>query len=577
MELFRPDERPDERPDRRPDGPTNEFELTNVRPQETTATTTQAGTANGDASIDESRVSVVWSATQNGQMATPLRIECAQARGFSGITMIGSAGRVCEDGKERARTALERIGWVAPARKILISVSPAEAKIDRSHLDLALCVGLAAVVDQTDWRIDCKDWMFTAEVGLNGELRPVSGVVSWASAAMCHGLKGIVVAKENLQEVNCLVAVSNAHEHSFAIHGFNTVSEVMAWLATGQGAAVGAKETNKLSPDTPNFDDMDLTPQMKLVAMVSAAGMHSLLMRGSPGTGKSMFARRLASLLPTMNSDEHLKALCIHSAVSSQVPPSIIWGIPPYRAPHHFASLAAMVGSATAPGEISLASGGVLFLDELPEFHRDVLEGLREPIETGEVAVCRAGASNVWTAKVLLVAAANNCPCGWGASKRRRCDCQDSRIKAYRNRVSGALQDRIDIHVNMEEPSNQTATLFAHQCLTQNKTTKMRAVVAQARERSQARSVSTGATLNRDIPSVHVLNTFGRTAGESLKMIEQIIPSHASARSLIRCLRVARTIADVENRDAVLKADIERAWGWQAWSAARQRGEILPL
>ncbi len=529
-----------------------------------------------DHDFDEGRVAVVWSATQHGKTATPLRIECAQARGFSGITMIGSAGQVCEDGKERARTALERIGWTAPSRKILISVSPAEAKIDRSHLDLALCVGLAAVVAQTDWRINCEQWMFAAEVGLNGELRPVSGVVSWASAAMSHGLSGIVVAKDNLKELHSLGQVTDAQKKGFRFHGFNTVGEVISWLVTGAGGEVPAHEPASIRTDEPNFDDMDLTPLMELVALVAATGMHSVLMKGSPGTGKSMFARRLGSLLPPMNSEDHLKALCIHSAVSSQVSPSIISGIPPYRAPHHYTSLAAMVGTATAPGEMSLASGGVLFLDELPEFHRDVLEGLREPIENGEVAVSRAGAFSVWNAKILLVAAANNCPCGWGSSRRRKCDCPPSRIKAYRGRLSGALQDRIDIQINMEEPSDQMATLFAHKNQGSNKTSRMRETVRQARSRAAERQRYTGAVLNRDIPAMHILSTFGIPADESIQMIQHIISHHASARSLTRCLRVARTIADVEDRDTVTKQDVERAWGWQAWSAAILRGEILP-
>lgn len=316
---------------------------------------------------------------------------------------------------------------------------------------------------------------------------------------------------------------------------------------------------------------------MELVATVAAAGMHSLLMKGSPGTGKSMFARRLGSLLPPMNSDDHLKALCIHSTTSSQVSASIISGIPPYRAPHHFASLAAMVGTATSPGEMSLASGGVLFLDELPEFRRDVLEGLREPIETGEVAVSRAGASNVWNARVLLVAAANNCPCGWAASKRRCCNCPPARLVAYRNRLSGAFQDRIDMHINMEEPSNQIGSLLSQKLADGHKTLRMRETVIRARRRAEKRAAESGFTLNRDIPSLHILSTFGMDEAESLKMIARIIPDHASARSLIRCLRVARTIADVENRDAVTEGDIERAWGWQAWSAAKLRGEFLPL
>ena len=530
-----------------------------------------------DNGTNECVVSVVWSATHHKNGATPLRVECAQGRGFSGIVMIGSAGQVCEDGKERARTALERLGWEAPPRRILISVSPGEAKIDNSHLDLALCVGLAGVSGQTDWVIRVDEWMFTAEVGLNGELRPVSGVVAWASVAMSHGLKGIVVARENLKELHCLSQVEGLTDNKFKYLGFETLDEVITWVQTGKASELNAEVSVFGGSDAPDFDDMDLSATMRLVAMVAATGMHSVLLRGSPGTGKSMFARRLPSILPLMNPDEHLNALRVHSASSSRVAASILAGVPPYRSPHHFTSLAAMVGTATAPGEMSLASGGVLFLDELPEFRRDVLEGLREPMESGEVAVSRAGCSNTWTSRVLMISAANNCPCGWGASKRRRCVCPPSRVQAYRSRLSGPLQDRIDMQINMEEPTDQVASIFGAATSQDSQTASMREVVARARDLAKSRFKTTGVLLNRDVSSRDILGTFGVDVTEALIWIERITPRHASARSLIRCLRVARSIADVAGRTQVESEDVECAWSWQAWSAARQRGDVLPI
>ena len=532
---------------------------------------------------EEDHVASCWSATHAASGPVAVKVECAFGRGFSGLVIIGNAGQVCEDGKERAKAALERLGWVAPARKILISFSPGDLKIDRSHIDLSISVLLAHVTRESSWVIRTQEWLFAAEIGLNGELRPVSGVVGWASAAKLEGLKGIVVAEENMRELGCLMRVSAAltpgSKEALQCVGFKTLDDVFSWLESGNLNSRGVEDyiPRDQPLNRPDFDDMDLSDDLGLVAAVSAAGMHSVLLRGSPGTGKSMFARRLPSILPRMSMSEQFDALRTYTVSHRQIDHAILAGIPPFRSPHHYTSLAALLGTHQTPGELALASGGVLFLDELPEFRRDVLEGLREPLETGEVAVSRAAGSTKWVAKALFVSAANNCPCGWSTSRRRTCECPTSRIQAYRNRLSGPLQERIDIHINMVEPSDQRSSLFSPPPKQEGLTKKLKEIVARARHRAGARNGELGVYLNRDIPAQKILTTFGLPATEAMKLTEKVVPSYTSARSLVRCLKVARTIADVGDRDEVCLEDIETAWNWQSLPAARERGEVMPV
>lgn len=510
-----------------------------------------------------------------------LQIECGFTRGFAGMQLIGNASEVCRDGKERARAALEQLGLHLPPRRLVVSLTPADVKKDGSHLDLPIAVSLALLLSDRSPRVMADRWVFAAEVGLSGELRPVKGVVSFAITALAAGLDGIVVAPENLEELSVLASLRPGDEGmTLKTLGFDSLRSVLAWIYGDEAPAI-----KTVPPPRPksepllrhNFDDMILHPMLEKAAIVACAGMHSMLLRGSPGTGKSMLASRLASILPPLGREEHIEAMRIYSGLSERLPVDLLNGLPPFRAPHHQASATAILGGPETPGEMALAHGGVLFLDELPEFRRDLLESLREPLETGEIRVSRSRRKVIWKCRVILVAACNNCPCGWNGSSRRTCSCASTRIHAYAGRISGPILDRIDMHVNMPEPEFDTASLFLKlgETVQRDQTARMRVVVERVRQLSSARNRPLGVVFNADLRARHLADVSGLSHQEFAQLVNRLLPRSASSRSVLRCLRVARTLADVDGSEVMREEHLDQAWRWQAERAAQERGETV--
>jgi magnesium chelatase family protein len=529
----------------------------------------------------DSNGTLVLTAQTDAQNASLIRVECVLLRGFSGMQLIGNTSEICNDGKERARAALESLGIRLPQQRLMISFIPADVKKDGSQFDLAIAVSLASLLQTgTEERaIDTSRWVFVSELGINGHLRPVRGIIAHALAAIHGGAEGIVIARDNVRDVARLIGVAqNMGGRGLKVMSFDHLSEVLSWVFAGNpsGECQEHAESGVATANGPDFDDMILDPTLQTAVMAAATGMHSMLLRGSPGTGKSMLAARIVSILPPLAPEDHVTAMRIHSSCSEKLPAGLFAARPPVRSPHHQASAASVLGSGDFPGEISLAHGGVLFLDELPEFRRDLLEALREPLETGEVRVSRARQRLTWNARVMLVAACNNCPCGWAGSARKRCICGSPKLLAYRQRLSGPILDRIDIHINMpEERSAARIFLDLSKGPTESLTAAMAQKVSAARAFGLERNAGFGVTTNRDLRAADIVRASGLNSDMFSRVVGSVIPVQASSRSVIRSLRVARSIADLRGAPAIVRDDLKLAWSWQADPAARARGEHL--
>ncbi|WP_141735999.1 YifB family Mg chelatase-like AAA ATPase [Oligoflexus tunisiensis] len=503
-------------------------------------------------------------------------VECCTTSGFAGLQLVGNTSELLRDGKERAKTALEKLGFKLGHKRILINLAPADLRKEGNHFDLPIALSLACLSSEKPPRHPPADYLFAAELSLDGQLRPIRAAVPLALAALKNGLKGIVLARANAPEIQAMRRLFTESRTAVDYLFFDQLRDVLAWLyedqspikATEDEAPAGASLTG------PDFDDMHLPPELKELAVTCAAGRHSLLLRGSPGAGKSMFITRLPSILPPMNRQEHFQALQTYSMHQSFVPAAILQGRPPFRHPHHSSSPQALLGTAVEPGDLSLAHGGVLFLDELPEFRRDLLEALREPLEHGLVNISRAQKKCQWPARVQFLAACNNCPCGWYGSIRHECRCPSNRLMAYWSRLSGPILDRIDIHFNVPEPDQPAIQLFASSHDSpKGQTQRLRAAVERCGDFAAARHVALGVRANSEISADQMPAASGCDAKQFETLLEIFVPLRLSNRAILRSLRVARTLADLDGSETIRTSHVRKAVSWQAVMAARERGE----
>lgn len=480
-------------------------------------------------------LAVLRSRALAGMRAPEVTVEVHVGSGLPTFTIVGLADTEVRESRDRVRAALRNSGFEFPAGHITVNLAPADLPKESARYDLPIALGILAASGQLPSdKLD--DYEFAGELSLSGELRPIRAALAMSVAVQSTSVqrqRAFILPRANASEA---ALVPNAR-----ILPADSLSQVFALFTATEAAArlvamspVSIVETAKFA----DFADVRGQPQARRAMEIAAAGAHSLLMVGPPGSGKSMLASRLPGILPPMTQDEALESAALQSIAGGFSPSR--WQQRPFRSPHHTASAVALVGGGAVPrpGEISLAHHGVLFLDELPEFERKVLEVLREPLEAGRVTISRAARQTDFPCRFQLVAAMNPCPCGYLSHQQRACRCSPDAIARYQGRISGPLLDRIDMQLTV--PAMSTAEML--DAPTGESSAVIAGRVAQARERQIARQKTPNALLSSNQIDHH----FQPDAAASTLLRAAIERLHWSARAYHRVLKIARTIADLE-------------------------------